>query len=115
MYVVKKCDNYSYGGQNKWNEILVTPDRENAISYIREEYRLLLASDPNLSSEDIDRYMNAYYTVPKSGAHIGGRRTVAHGGVGFAIMQSDSTKYDQYRGLMRPDRTEALDAILGTS
>lgn len=114
MYVVKKCDSYSYGGQNNWYDVLVTPDRENAISYIREEYRLLLASDPNLSSKDIDSELNSYYTVPKSGERIVRRRTVSHNGAGFAIMQSDSAKYDQYRGLMRPTRTEALDAILGS-
>ena len=112
MYLVKKCDSYGYG-RNDWRDVLITPDRENAISYIREEYRLLLAADPNLSSEDIDRYMNAYYTVPKSGEHIYGRRTVSHNGIGLAIMQTHSIKYNEYAGLKRPDRTEALDAILG--
>lgn len=113
MYVVKKCDNHSYG-QNHWYEVHVTADREDAISFAREEYRLTLSSDPNLSSDDIEHRLNSAWGVPQPGGTIYARKEFGHDGVRFAIMQSDSTKYDQYRGLMRPTRTEALDAILGS-
>lgn len=109
MYVIKKCENHSYG-KNKWEVIHTTPDKEDAIAFAREEYRLLLSSDPNLSSEDIDRYMNNYYNPPKSGQYIGGRREFGHGNIWFSFMRSTS---QQHRPAERPSAREALDLILG--
>jgi len=108
MYVIKKCENYSYG-RNKWEVVHTTPDREDAISWIREEYRLLLSCDPNLSSEDIDRYLNQYYGCPKPEQAIYGRKEVGHGNTRFSIMHSYS---DQYQTVERPTAREALDKIL---
>lgn len=112
MYVVKKCANYTHG-KNAWVDVHVTPDKEDAISYIREEYRLLLSSNPNLSSADIDRNLNAYYDCPKPGDTLYSRRVVRHGNVAFSIQSSHASKYDQWNGLQRPDRNELLDKILG--
>ena len=111
MYVIKKCDDHGYG-RNKWVVVHTTPDREDAISWVREEYRMLLSCDPRLTSEDIDDRLNKYYGCPKTGqASVDyGRHTFGHGNVRFSIMQSDSVEY-QPAGA-RPDRTALLDSIL---
>jgi len=109
MYVIKKCDNHGYG-RNKWVVVHTTPDREDAISWVREEYRLLLSCDPNLSNDDIRNKLDRYWGCPKTGDTIYGRRTFGHGTVSFSIMQSDSDQY-QPAGA-RPNRTALLDSIL---
>ena len=112
MYVVKKCENHSYG-QNKWVDVHVTPDKEDAISYVRGEMYLLYASDPSMPSADIDSRMNSYWGVPWSGQSIYKRHECGHSGIHYAILNSTAAKYDNWIGRMRPDRTEALDLILG--
>ena len=113
-YVVRKCDNAEWRyGRNDWYDVKVTHDREDAISYVRGEMYLLYASDPDLTSEDIDRHMNTYYGVPKAGEYIVRRMECGHGSTRFAIVNSSAAKYDAPMPT-RPDRTELLDAILGT-
>lgn len=107
MYVVKKCDNYSYG-QNDWRVIYTSPDREAAISVAREEYRSILINDPNLSNQDIHTLMDGYF-VPKSSDSLYGRKQFGHNNTKFAIMQSSSS---QYQPAIRPDKNQVLDSIL---
>jgi hypothetical protein len=108
MYVVKKCENHSYG-RNKWDVVHVTPDREDAIAWCREEYRLLLSCDSNLTSKDIELRMS--YGCPQSGSGVWGRREFGHMGTYFSFFQSHSDKYLKDVP-MRPTRTELLDSIL---
>lgn len=108
MYVIKKCDNYSYG-RNDWRVIYTSPDREAAISVAREEYRLLLSNDPDLSNDDIQWRMDRDWGVPKSGEAIWGRKEFGHDNTRFAIMQSNSS---QYQPAIRPDKNKVLDSIL---
>jgi hypothetical protein len=114
MYVVKKCENHSYG-RNKWDVVFTSPDREDAISWVREEYRLLLSCDSNLTSKDIEQRMS--YGCPQSGSSVWGRREVlgrrefGHMGTYFSFFHSHSDKYLKDVP-MRPTRTELLDSIL---
>lgn len=112
-YVIRKCDTFTHYGSNDWYDVKVTDSREDAISYVRAEMYLLYASDPDLSSEDIDTRMNSWYGVPKSGQYIHKRHECGHGGTHYAIINSTSAKYDSWSGNVRPDRTELLDKILG--
>jgi len=108
MYVIKKCDSYGYG-RNKWEVVHVTPDKEDAISYIREEYRLLLSSDAYLSSSDIESRMDGW-GVPKTGQDLWGRKEVGQGLVRFSLARSTSNQYQVVP--KRPTAREALDKIL---
>jgi hypothetical protein len=107
MYVVKKCDNYSRG-RNDWQVIYTSPYREAAISVAREEYRLLLNSDPDMSSKDIQSRMDDY-SAPKSGAALYGRKQFGHKNTKLAIMKSYSV---DYKPAVLPDKNEALYSIL---
>lgn len=111
-YVIRKCDSYSYG-RNDWYDVKVTASKEDAISYVRSEMYLLYASDPDISSDDIDRHMNGYYHIPKPGQHISSRHECGHNGTHYAIINSTAAKYDSWVGQSRPNRTELLDNILG--
>lgn len=105
MYVVKKCENYSSYDRNKWVDVHVTPDKNDAEAFYQQEYRLLLESDPAMSRDTIEQrvqwaYLPTYYQ----------RAKVIHNGTAFAILRSSAEKYQSVP--KRPDRTELLDNIL---
>lgn len=113
-YVVKKCDNYSYG-RNKWVEVKVTPSKQDAISYVRGEIRTMLDCS-DMTTEQIISTMNGY-GVPRDDQYLYGRSVFKPHGVGntaYSIIYSDAEKYDNWKAPRRPTRTEVLDKILGT-
>jgi len=108
MYVIKKCENHSYG-RNTWKVIHTTKSKEDAIAFCREEYRLLLSCDPNMTSDRIEQYLNSY-NVP-SDHYWYGTKQFGHNGVMYRAYVSDAAEYRD--PVERPDRTELLDKILG--
>lgn len=104
MYVIKRSENHSYG-RNVWKVIHTTPDVNDALSFIKSEYRMLLESDPNMRRSDIDSRLsysfNSYWN----------RQEVSHRGVGLSIYRSTAAKHQE--PVVRPERSELLDKILG--
>lgn len=115
MYVVRKAENYSYG-RNKWVDVHVTADPEDAKSFFLSECRLLVESDPNMNRDQIESRMRHCVGYNNGGMldhrYHKNRYEFQHNGTAFAVLKSTSAKYDGHSGLMRPDRTELLDAIL---
>jgi hypothetical protein len=108
MYVIKKCDNHTYG-KNKWYTVHTTASKEDAIAFCRQEYRLLLSCDPNLSSQQIETSMNGY-GLPRSDYWYG-RMEFGHGNIRFAAYKSSAEGHQDVP--VRPNRTAILDSILG--
>lgn len=106
MYVVKRADNiHSYGnGKNNWKVIHTSKHKDAAVAFYKQEYRMLLESDPNLSRQDIDNRMNWCYNTYNT------RCEASHNGIGLSILHSNAVEYQE--PVERPDRTELLDSIL---
>jgi hypothetical protein len=109
MYVIKKCDNYGHG-RNKWYVVHTTPHKDDACAYFKEEYRLLLVCDPNLTSKDIDDMLNSFWRIPTPENYYGSRRVSQYGTTAYSIQESRSVEYQDVP--KRPTRTELLDSIL---
>jgi hypothetical protein len=107
MYVIKKCDNYTYG-RNKWYTVHTTASKEDAIAFCRAEYRLLLSCDPNMSSQQIEQALSGY-RCPRSDYWYG-RMEFGHGNIRFAAYKSSAEGHMNVP--KRPTRTELLDKIL---
>ena len=109
MYVVKKCENHTYG-QNKWKVIYTSPDRDGAVAIFKQELRYELEADPNLTRDDIDRRLQNYYLDNNNSYYTNRRIEMGHGDVYFSIMKSAASEH--VTPAERPTRTELLDSIL---
>ena len=108
-YVVKKCENYSYG-KNKWDVVFTSLDAESAVGFIKTEFRYLLEADHSLTRKDINGKLNNYY-LDNYGNFQRSRIELIHKNVSYSLLKSSS---DQYQYVpKRPDRTALLDSILG--
>jgi len=110
MFVVKKCDNHSYG-RNKWNVVFTSPDRASAVAFLKMELRYILEADHNLTRDQINSKLQNYYLDNNESYYRNHRVEMGHNGIYFSMIKSCSVEYQDVP--KRPDRTELLDSILG--
>jgi len=111
MYLVRKCEDWQGRGKCSWKTIFTSPERAGAIAVFKQEFRLVLESDPNLTRDTINGRMNNYYLDQPDNSYYTNRRVeMGHGNTGFAIYKSHAVA--NQTPAERPDRTSALDSIL---
>jgi len=110
MYLVRKCEDWQGRGKCTWKTIFTSPERDGAIAVFKQELRLVLESDPNLTRDTINGRMNNWYLDNTDKYYCDRRIEMGNGNTGFAIYKSKAV--GNQTPAERPNRTSALDSIL---